>query len=73
MRKLVLLISEIENDCWTKEMSSCLNVRIEENSNYPDWELEKHWSLCNCKDNDKDLLEINNDQFSSGYHLGGEI
>ena len=29
--------------------------------------------ICNCKDNDKDLLEINNDQFSSGYHRGGEI
>ena len=56
-----------------KEMSSCLNVDIEENSNYPDWEPLKHRSLCNCNDNDKDLLEINNDKFSSRYHRGGEI
>ena len=55
-------------------MSSYLNVDIEENyPNYPDWESLKHRSLYNCKDNDKDLLEINNDQFSSGYHRGGKI
>ena len=73
MRKLVLLFSEIEDYCWTKEMSLCLNVDIEENSNYPDWEPLKLQSLCNCKDNDKDLLEINNNQFNSGYHRGREI
>ena len=61
MRKLVLLILEIKDYCWTKEMSSCLNVDIEENSNYPDWEPLKHRFLCNCKDNDEDLLEISND------------
>ena len=43
------------------------------NSNYPDWEPLKHQFLRNCKDNDKDLLEIINNQFSSGYHWGGEI
>ena len=63
---LVLLISEIENYFWTKEMSSCLNVHIEEDSKYPDWEPLKHRSLCNRKDDDKDLFEINNDQFNSG-------
>ena len=68
MRKLVLIISEIEDYCWTKEMSSCLNVDIDENSNYPDWEPLKHQFLCDCQDNDEDLLE-----FSSGYHQGGEI
>ena len=52
-------------------MGSCLNVDIEENSNYPDWDPLKHRPLCNCKDNDKDLLEIINDQFRSGYHRGG--
>ena len=36
MRKLGLLISEIEDFCLKKEMSLCLNVDIEENSNYPD-------------------------------------
>ena len=55
MKKLVLIISEIEDYYWTKEMSSCLNVDIEENSNFPDWESLKHRSLCSCKDNDKDL------------------
>ena len=55
MRKLVLLISEIEDYCWTKEMSLCLNVDIEENSNYSNWEPLKHRFLCNCKDNDEDL------------------
>ena len=73
MRKLILLISEIEDYYWTKEMNLGLNVDIEENSNYPDWESLKHRSLCNCKDNDKDLLKVNNDQFSSGYHWRGEI
>ena len=73
MTKLVLLISEIEDYCWMKEMSLCLNVDREENSNHPDWEPLKHRFLCNRKDNDKDLFEINNDQFSSGYHQGGKI
>ena len=72
MRKLVSLISEIENYCWTKEMSSCLNVDIDENSNYPDWEPLKHQSLCNRKDNDKHLLETNSDLSNSGYHRGEE-
>ena len=73
MRNIVLLISEIEDYCWTKEMSSCLNVDIGENSNYPNWEPLKHWSLCKWKDNDEDLWEINNDQFNSGYHRSREI
>ena len=33
----------------------------------------KHRFLCNCKDNDEDLFEISNEQFSSGYHQGREI
>ena len=53
-------------------MSSCSNVDIEENLNYPDWEPLKHQSLCYREDNDKDLLETNRDQFSSGYHRGEE-
>ena len=73
MRKLVLLISETEDYCWTKEMSSCFNVDREENSNYPDWEPPKPRFPYNYKDNDEDLLEISNDQFSSWYHQGGEI
>ena len=72
MRKLVLLISEIENYCRTREMSSCLNVDIEENSNYPDWEPLKHQSLRNRKYNDKDLLKTNCDRSNSGYHRGEE-
>ena len=54
-------------------MNSCLNVDIEENSNYPDWEPLKPRFLSNCKDNDADLSEISNDQFCSGYQQGGEI
>ena len=73
MWKLILLISEIEDYCWTKEMGSCLNVDIEENSNYPDRELQKPRFLFNCNNNDEGLLKISNDQFSSGYHQGGEI
>ena len=72
MRKLVLSISKIENYCWTRETSSCLNVGIEENSNYPDWEPLKHQSLYNREDNDKVLLETNSDQFDSGYHRDEE-
>ena len=53
-------------------MCSCLNVDIEENSNYPDREPLKHQSVCNRKDNDKDLLETNNDRSNSGYHRGEE-
>ena len=68
MRKLVLLISEIVDLCWTKEMNSCLNVDIEENSNYPDWEPQKLRFICNCKDNDENLLEISYDQSSCWYH-----
>ena len=72
MRKLVLSISKIENYCWTREMSSCLNVDIKEISNYPDWEPLKHQSLCKRKDNDKDLLETNSDRSNSGYHRDDE-
>ena len=53
-------------------MSSCLNVDIEETSNYPDWEPLKHQSLRNRLDNDKDLLETNSNQFNSGYLSGEE-
>ena len=41
-----------------KEMNSCLNVDIEENSNYPDWEPLGPLFLRNCRDNKEDLLEI---------------
>ena len=53
-------------------MRSCLNVDIEENSNYTDWEPLKHQTLFNHKDNDKDLLETNSDRSNSGYHRGEE-
>ena len=46
-------------------MNSCLNVDVEETLNYPDWEPLKPRFLCNCKDNERDLLEIINDQFRS--------
>ena len=46
-------------------------IYLEENSNYPDWEPLKQ-SLFHRKDNDKDLLETNSDQFNSGYHRGKE-
>ena len=72
MRKLALSISKIENYCWTKETSSSLSVDIGKNSNYPNWEPLKHQSLCNRKGNDKDVLEINNDQLDSGYHWDKE-
>ena len=72
MRKLALSISKIENYCWTRETSTSLSVDIGENSNYPDWEPLKHLSLCNRKDNDIDLLEINRDQLDNGYHQDKE-
>ena len=53
--------------CWTRETSSSLTVDIGKNSNYPDWEPLKHQSLCNRKDNDKYVLEINSDQLDNGY------
>ena len=72
MKKLALSISKIENYCWMRETSLSLSVDIGENSNYPDWEPLKHQFLCNHKDNDKDLLEINSDQPDSGYHRDKE-
>ena len=62
MKKLALLISKIENYCWTREMSSSLSADIEENLNYPDWEPLEHQSINNRKANDKDVLETNRDQ-----------
>ena len=72
MRKFVLSISKIENYCWTRERSLSLSVDIGENSNYSDWEPLKHQSLCNHKDNDKDVLEINSNQLDNRYHRDKE-
>ena len=72
MKKLALLISKIENYCWTRETSLSLSVDIGENSNYPDWEPLKHQSLNNRKANDKDVLETNRDHLNNRYHRDKE-
>ena len=72
MRKLVWSILKIENYCWPRETSSSLNIDIEKHLNYPDWEPLKHQSLCNRKDNDKGLLEINSYLLDSEYHRDEE-
>ena len=72
MKKSALLISKIENYCWTREMSTSLSADIEENLNYPDWEPLEHQSLNNRKANDKDILEINRDQPNNRYHQDRE-
>ena len=58
--------------CWKRETSSSLSVDIEENLNYPDWEIRKHQSINNSKANDKDVLETNRDQPNNGYHWDKE-
>ena len=72
MKKLALLISKMENYCWTRETSSSLSVDIEDNSNYPDWEPLKYQSLKNRKANNKDVLETNRDQLDNRYHRDKE-
>ena len=72
MKKLALLISKIENYCWTREISLSLSADIEENLNYPDWEPLEHQSLNNCKAYDKEVLETNRDQTNNRYHQDRE-
>ena len=68
MKKLALLISKIENYCWTREISSSLSADKEENLNYPNLEPLEHQSINNRKANDKDVLETNRDQPNNRYH-----
>ena len=72
MKKLALLISKIENYCWTREMSSSLSEDIEENLNYPDWEPLEHQSLNNRKANDNDVLETYRDRPNNRYYQNKE-
>ena len=69
MKKYALLISKIENYCWTREMSSSLSADIEENLNYPDWESLQ---INNRKAYDKEVLVTNRDQPNSRYHQDRE-
>ena len=54
------------------ETSSSLTIDKREISNYPDQEPLKHLSLCNRKNNDKDVLETNRDQLDNGYQRDKE-